>query len=58
MMNETLRKMKESGAADGTGSAITEDVNDPNGYFTSMFQKGPSPMGQHGSGHLRGFWSC
>lgn len=49
MMNETLRKMKESGAADGTGSAITEDVNDPNGYFTSMFQKGPSPMGQHGA---------
>lgn len=49
MMNETLRRMKESGAADGTGSAITEDVNDPNGYFSSMFTTGPSPMGAHGA---------
>lgn len=49
MKNETLRRLKESGAADGTGSAITEDVNDPNGYFASMFATGPSPMGAHGA---------
>ena len=48
-MNETLRRMKESGAADGTGSAITEELNDPNGYFNSMFSPGPSPMGAHGA---------
>lgn len=48
-MNETLRRMKESGAADGTGSAITEEMNDPNGYFNSMFSTGPSPMGAHGA---------
>ncbi|MET0017970.1 ParB/RepB/Spo0J family partition protein [Oscillibacter sp.] len=49
MMNETLRKMKESGAADGIGSAIIEDVNDPGGLFASMFTTGPSPMGAHGA---------
>lgn len=48
-MNETLRRMKESGAANGTGSAITEEMNDPNGYFASMFAPGPSPMGAHGA---------
>lgn len=45
-MNETLRRMKE--AANGTAPAATEDMNDPNGYFASMFEPGPSPMG-HGA---------
>lgn len=45
-MNETLRRMKE--AANGTAPTVTEDMNDPNGYFASMFEPGPSPMG-HGA---------
>ena len=51
-MNETLRRLKESGAIDGTGSAITENLNDPNGLFESMFTPGPSklaPPGTHGA---------
>ncbi len=51
-MNETLRRMKESGAADGTGTAITEELNDPGGLFESMFTPGPSklaPPGTHGA---------
>lgn len=51
-MNETLRRLKESGAIDGTGSAITENLNDPNGLFESMFTPGPSklaPPGTHGT---------
>lgn len=51
-MNETLRRMKESGAADGTGTAITEKLNDPGGLFESMFTPGPSklaPPGTHGA---------
>lgn len=51
-MNETLRRLKESGAIDGTGTAITEDINDPDGLFESMFAPGPSklaPPGTHGA---------
>jgi ParB family chromosome partitioning protein len=51
-VNETLRRLKESGAIDGTGSAITENLNDPNGLFESMFTPGPSklaPPGTHGA---------
>jgi len=38
--NETLRKMKESGAIDGTGK-MPEEVSDPSGFFDSMFKPGP-----------------
>jgi ParB family chromosome partitioning protein len=51
-MNETLRRLKESGAVSGTGTAITEELNDPGGLFESMFTPGPSklaPPGSHGA---------
>lgn len=51
-MNETLRRLKESGAVSGTGTAITEELNDPGGLFESMFTPGPSklaPPGTHGT---------
>lgn len=35
-MNETLRRLKESGAVNGTGTAITEELNDPGGLFESI----------------------
>lgn len=45
--NETLRKMKESGAIDGTGK-MPEEVSDPSGFFDSMFKPGPY-KGSHAS---------
>lgn len=38
--NETLRRMRESGAIDGTGKMPVE-VSDPSGFFDAMFIPGP-----------------
>lgn len=52
MPNESLKMLKQSGALDGTGT-LPEQGSDPLGYFDSMFQRGPSPMGSHGGREIR-----
>ena len=48
-VNESLKRLKDSGILDGTGS-LPDERTDPLGtMYDSMFERGPSALGSHGA---------